>query len=509
VDVIQSATVGLAIATPLLLAGFMLTAAISRTETGKLTPLTLGFFGTIWTVIIAALGLVIFNGSVNFSLVTLGGNSIFGFAADRLSIVILLLVAMVSGIVHLYSIRAMQEEPKFRRYFFLLSLVTLEVMLVVLANNLLMLATFWILKGFTLTYLLAHYEERAASWQAAFRKLRIDLIGAGAFVGALALTWNIFGTFDIAAINAIATSAPETLPAERVTLLTFLLLVAIMAKSAQFPLHNWLPQSVEAPTPVSALMHAGLINAGGFLFIRLSPLFLASSFTMTLAVIVGGFTALYGTLIMLTRNDVKGMLVYSTMGQMGFMILQCGLGAFGLAIFHIIAHGLFKATLFLSSGSVIQQKAVYQHLTPATSEKSLPVFRVLLMGAIAAVVCFATPFVFGYEIHTGTVLVAFAVITMIYAVAKANTISTFGLSIATATVSFVYIVAAHAIEVFFAPVVAPLAKLDWGLALGISGIILAAGIALLILQNATRRPVWLDNFIKKLYVRTLFTGYSR
>jgi NADH-quinone oxidoreductase subunit L len=510
-DVLEALTLSLVTLVPLLLIIFLITSAyLTRKQPGKLGGYTLAIFGAAWLAALAGLGLVIFNGPVNFPLVQLGQVTILGVLADRLSLIIILLVTTVSGVVHLYSLRAMQEEKRFPRYFMLLSLVTVEVMLVVLSNNLLLLAVFWILKGLTLTFLLAHYQERTASWRAAFVKLRIDLIGAGAFILAVILTWNIFGTFEIQAINNIAAQAPQNLPADRLTLLTALLFVAAMAKSAQFPLHSWLPRSVEAPTPVSALMHAGLINAGGFLLIRLSPLFVAAPLTMGLVIVVGSFTAFYGTLIMLTRNDVKGKLVYSTMGQMGFMMLQCGLGAFALATFHIVAHGLFKATLFLSSGSVVQAKALNQHLAPASEpafeQVSKP--RFFLASLLAALLLFLLPPALGFPVNSEMILLAFAWITIIYSLPKLTRLPVaLWLGVLTALV-VLYLAGTRGIEKFLVPVVAAHPNLDSGLSLAISGVVMVIGLVFLILQMG-RRPDWLTRFLNRLYVRVLFSGYGK
>ena len=482
---------------------------------GKLAAYTLLAFGLAWLCAVLALAFVIFNGPTNFSLLTLKLNStdttpIFGFLADRLSLVIILLVTTVSGIVHLYSIRAMQEEKHFPRYFTLLSLVTVEVLLVVLANNLLMLAVFWILKGFTLTFLLGHYQERAASWNAALTKLRIDLVGDTAIIIAVILVWNLFGTFDLQTITRIVTDAPETVAGFQLTLLTSLIFIATMTKSAQFPLHRWLPQSIEAPTPVSALMHAGLINAGGFLFIRLSPLFVASPFTMGLAIVIGGFTTFYGTLIMLTRSDVKGMLVYSTMGQMGFMMLECGLGAFALAILHIIAHGLYKATLFLSSGSVIQRRAAHELLAPANAHSVQPFSRVGFLGAslFAALILVVAPVTLGFSVSGQGILLAFAWITLVSALPKLARLPIVALYVGLIGIVIAYLAGTHAIEQFFSPVIAASPILDTRIVLFVSGLLIISGAASVLFQTSTR-PLWFNRFLRKLYVRLLFTGYDR
>jgi NADH-quinone oxidoreductase subunit L len=171
-----------------------------------------------------------------------------------------------------------------------------------------------------------------------------------------------FGTFDLPTLFHLVNTAP--LPAlgkgtwweiDAVTAITLLLVLSIMTKSAQFPFHIWLPGTIEAPTPVSAMLHAGIVNAGGFLVNRLAPLYGSAPTTLYVLFIVGGLTALIGASTMLTQSSIKRTLVYSTMGQMGYMVMECGLGAFALAIFHLCAHGLFKATLFLNSGANIHK----------------------------------------------------------------------------------------------------------------------------------------------------------
>ena len=150
------------------------------------------------------------------------------------------------------------------------------------------------------------------------------------------------------------------------TAVTLLIFIGAMSKSAQFPLHIWLPRSLYAPTPVHALLHAGIINAGGFLINRLAPLYGLSSITLHVAFVIGTLTAMLGASMMLTQNDIKKTLGFSTIGQMGYMIMECGLGAFALAVFHLIAHGLFKATVFLNCGNVIH-KARQEPLFPPSS----------------------------------------------------------------------------------------------------------------------------------------------
>ncbi len=485
--------------------------AFSRVLPGNTTKYTLITFGLVWFGTLGALAVVVFHGPINITFLTVAESPVLGFLLDRLSLVIVLLVLTVSGIVHLYSLRAMHEERDFRRYFALLTLITLEVVLVVFSNNLLMLAIFWILKGFTLTLLISHYHDRKASWQAALKKLSIDLVGDVAFIAALILTRNIFGTFDLGMINSLAaTTAQNQSNYFQMTILTALLFVAIMAKSAQFPLHSWLPGSVEAPTPVSALMHAGLINAGGFLFIRLSPLFLATPATMGVAIVIGGFTAFFGTLIMLTRNDVKGMLVYSTMGQMGFMILECGLGAFALATLHLVAHGLFKATLFLSAGSNIQKKSTLQLIAPAKQSTSgnSGTARFISIGVLAGVVLFFAPGLLGFSVNTGTILLAFAWFTLLYALTELDKLPLILLMPGTLAITLVYVVGIHGVELFFKPTIAANPTIDFPVILISSIGLVLVGLVAVILKTPNR-PEWVNRFFTRLYVRALFTGYEK
>ena len=182
-----------------------------------------------------------------------------------------------------------------------------------------------------------------------------------AFLLGIVLAYNLYGTLDLQQLFVRSSEAHGSyslwprwgLEINATTAITLLIFVGAMSKSAQFPLHMWLPDSLYAPTPVHALLHAGIINAGGFLLARLAPLYDLSPTTLHVVFAVGLLTTILGSSMMLTQNDIKKTLGYSTIGQMGFMIMECGLGAYALAIFHLIAHGIFKATIFLNCGQVI------------------------------------------------------------------------------------------------------------------------------------------------------------
>ncbi len=195
------------------------------------------------------------------------------------------------------------------------------------------------------------------------------------------LAYALYGTIEFQELFAKAAATPVTLSflpgleVSGVTAVTLLLFIGAMGKSAQFPLHLWMPGSLYAPTPVSALMHAGLVNAGGFLINRLAPLYGQSETALHVVFLVGGVTVIFGACMMLIQSDIKNTLGFSTIGQMGYMVMECGLGAFALAVFHLIAHGLFKATAFLNCGNVIhkaRRDPVWPHAGHVVEEHELP-----------------------------------------------------------------------------------------------------------------------------------------
>ena len=300
-----------------------------------------------------------------------------GFYVDRLSAVMVVLISGVGTIIYTYSIGYMYQDPHDRRYLTLIGFTTSVLLCMVSSANLMMLFLFWQVLSFML-YLLAHNHAHAATLDGAFRTFTLLRVGDIAFLSGIVLAYQLYGTFEFQALFAKAAETPVTLspwPGFEIsgpTAVTLLLFIGGMSKSAQFPLHIWLPRSLYAPTPVHALLHAGIINAGGFLINRLAPLFGLSSTTLHVAFVVGTLTAILGATMMLAQNDIKKTLGFSTIGQMGYMIMECGLGAFSLAVFHLIAHGLFKATVFLNCGNVIhkaRQDPESPHADPREEEK--------------------------------------------------------------------------------------------------------------------------------------------
>lgn len=275
---------------------------------------------------------------------------------DPLSALMAFVVSGISLLVHVYSIRYMAEEPGYQRFFILLDLMTAALLLMVSAGDLITLLIAWHLIGVLLYFLLGHDTESDSAHRYASWTLLTYRFGDLPLLLAAGLLYQAFGTWSLPEIFAQIASAPDTRTVFELPLAETaagLVAVAAFARSAQFLLHTWLPYTMSGPTPVSALMHAGIVNAGGFLINRFAPLFVQTSDVLHWVFLVGLVTAVAGSVLMLAQNDIKKALGYSTMGQMGFMIMECGVGAFSLAVYHLIAHGLFKGTLFLGAGGVI------------------------------------------------------------------------------------------------------------------------------------------------------------
>jgi NADH-quinone oxidoreductase subunit L len=283
-----------------------------------------------------------------------------GLHVDRLAALMMVVVTGVGTIIYAYSVRSMYQDRYERRFMALVALTIAVMVTLVSASNLLMLFVAWQCLSFLLS-LLAHNHTYPQALFGAFRTFTFLRLGDVAFLAGIVLARQVYGTLDIPLLLERAVATPIMLEPfagwrmSAATAICLLLLFGGMSKSAQFPLHIWLPRQLYGPTPVTALLHAGIINAAGFLINRLAPLFGLSSTALHVAFAIGLVTTLLGASMMLVQSDVKRMLGFSTVGQMGYMLMECGLGAFSLAVFHLVAHGLFKATLFLGSGSLIDQ----------------------------------------------------------------------------------------------------------------------------------------------------------
>ena len=319
-----------------------------------------------------------------------------GFYLDQLTVLILLLVTGVSTIVQVYSSRYMIGDPRHSRFFALTALFTASMTLLVMSSNLLMTFIFWELMGLCSYLLISHYAERPSAARAATKVFLVNSIAdVGLGIGVI-LTFLTFGTLDIPEILSLS-QAGSDIPTQSITLITLCLFCGAIGKSAQMPAHIWLPFAMEAPTPVSALIHAAtMVNAGPFLLVRLSPVIVLSPTAMIVIAAIGAITALFAALVSSTQTDVKRTLAYSTISQLGFMTMLCGVGAFVAAIFHLIAHGFFKAFLFLSTGNALA--ATHRDVEEKGKEEKPPqamgglLIGAFIMSVVPALVIFSGPY---------------------------------------------------------------------------------------------------------------------
>ncbi|CAM5472564.1 proton-conducting transporter membrane subunit [Mesorhizobium sp. UC22_110] len=309
---------------------------------------------------LGSLGILILCGPGESPFIGVAGIG-FSVRLDAVSAAMLLLVAFVGWIVVRYARTYLDGEARASVFTGWLCATLAAVLLLVQAGNLAQLVSGWIATSICLHRLLLFYPNRVAARRAARKKLIFTRLGAVSLIIAAILLAFAYGTTDIAAINAAAREGDGS---ALVVFATVLIALAALLKSAQFPTHGWLTEVMEAPTPVSALLHAGVINGGGFLLIRFADVMLLSPGTLAVLAMLGGFTALFGALVMLTQPAVKTSLTWSTVAQMGFMTLQCGLGLFPLALLHIVAHSLYKAHAFLASGSAVEQVAAIRRPGP-------------------------------------------------------------------------------------------------------------------------------------------------
>lgn len=294
---------------------------------------------------------------LSYDLLTIGPNNLeVTLHLSHLAFVMVLLITFMSSIVHIYSARYMLSDATQSRFMAQLSLVTASVLFLVTSENLLTAFLGWQWIGMSLYLLLNHYHFDKKANKAAKKKFIINRLGDVSFLFAIIIAYQVYHTSSISEITASIQQNYTVFGFEFAanTLITSFIFIAVMTKSAQFPFHFWLPDTMETPTPVSALMHAGIINSGGFLLTSISPLVTTSPATMLAIFIIGVATMLTSVLFIVTQADIKKQLAYSTMGQMGYMIMQCGLGCFSAAVFHLIAHGFYKASLFLNAGNALK-----------------------------------------------------------------------------------------------------------------------------------------------------------
>jgi len=292
-----------------------------------------------------------FRQEASFTWLDMGAFSIqLGFLVDNITVIMLLVVALISTCTHVFSLKYLEGDIRYSRYFAYLGLFTFSMNGIVLANNLVSMYMSWELVGVSSYLLIGHWFEKDTAADAAKKAFLTNRVGdIGFFIGIM-LIYTAIGSFAFSDIfDGVATGM---LSGTTLTLAGVGLFLGAMGKSSQFPLHIWLPDAMEGPTPVSALMHAAtMVAAGVYLAVRLFPLFTPEA--LLVVAYVGGFTALFAATIAITQNDIKKVLAYSTVSQLGYMILAVGTGVYTAAFFHLVTHAMFKANLFYGSGSVI------------------------------------------------------------------------------------------------------------------------------------------------------------
>jgi NADH-quinone oxidoreductase subunit L len=277
----------------------------------------------------------------------------WGLLLDPLSAVMILVVSGVGFLIHVYAVGYMHDDPDFSRFFTYLNLFTFSMLMLVLANNYLLLYVFWEAVGLCSYLLIGFWFERPSAAEAGKKAFIVNRIGDFGFGLGVMLLWSTLGTVQYA--QAFSAAPMQLTPGGGViTTITLLLFLGATGKSAQIPLYVWLPDAMEGPTPVSALIHAAtMVTAGVYMVARSAPLFNLAPISMGVVAWVGALTAVFAATIALVQNDIKRVVAYSTISQLGYMFLGCGVGAYAGAIFHLMTHAFFKALLFLGAGSVI------------------------------------------------------------------------------------------------------------------------------------------------------------
>ncbi len=284
-----------------------------------------------------------------------------GFLVDRLTVLMMAVVTFVSLMVHVYTIGYMHDDPGYQRFFSYISLFTFSMLMLVMSNNFLQLFFGWEAVGLVSYLLIGFWFKRETAIFANLKAFLVNRVGDFGFILGIAAIVMFTGSLDYATVfgqaEAVAAQSVAVLPGDpwnAMTLICILLFIGAMGKSAQAPLHVWLPDSMEGPTPISALIHAAtMVTAGIFMVARMSPLYELSTTALAVVIVIGAITAFFMGLLGIVQNDIKRVVAYSTLSQLGYMTVALGASAYGAAIFHLMTHAFFKALLFLGAGSVI------------------------------------------------------------------------------------------------------------------------------------------------------------
>src|SRR6516164_10240526 len=329
------------------------------------------------------------NGSASFTWIDLGSFQVkIGYVIDELTKLMLLVVTGVGLLIHIYSIGYMHDDRGRSRYFAGLSLFMFSMLGIVLANNFIMMFIFWELVGVSSYILIGHWFERPSAADAANKALVVNRIGDFGFMLGILMVWSASGTVMFGELSSKWSTLG--LGAGYATIAAIMIFCGAVGKSAQFPLHVWLPDAMEGPTPVSALIHAAtMVAAGVYLLVRVAFLIQASQTALLIIAWIGTITALLGALLATQQSDIKRILAYSTISQLGYMVMAVGLASNEAAMFHLFTHAFFKALLFLAAGSVIvslhHEQNIWQMGGLASTLKIT--FGTFAVGALALIGC--------------------------------------------------------------------------------------------------------------------------
>jgi len=335
----------------------------------------------------------VFNGSV-YTWLTSGDTRFeIGFLIDRLSALMMVVVTFVSLMVHIYTIGYMADDPGYQRFFSYIALFTFSMLMLVMSNNFVQLFFGWEAVGLVSYLLIGFWYTRPTAIYANLKAFLVNRVGDFGFLLGIGLVLAHFGTLDYASVFSQAPgmvrTSIEIIPGTHWMLMSVIcicLFIGAMGKSAQFPLHVWLPDSMEGPTPISALIHAAtMVTAGIFMVSRMSPLFELSDAALSFVLVIGGITAFFMALIAVVQYDIKRVIAYSTLSQLGYMTVALGASAYSVGMFHLATHAFFKAVLFLGAGSVIIAMHHEQDMRKMGGlRKYMPItYITMLIGALA------------------------------------------------------------------------------------------------------------------------------
>jgi NAD(P)H-quinone oxidoreductase subunit 5 len=373
-----------------LILGFMVltpwaTAAVAAVASRRSSPhvaarLSAAMTGGGFAIAVSATAITLGSGRV---VLEIGASSV---QLDPLSVLISMLVFGLSAVIQSFAVRYLRGDPRQGWFVVSAGALTASTVLLVSAASVIVFAFAWVLAGTALVAALATYPDLPQAREGVRRTAsRLAIADAGLVVGVGIVVIAGGGDRPLSELGSVAQELGEPLS----LVVAVLLVGAALAHSSQIPFHGWLPSTLAAPTPVSALMHAGVVNAGAILLVRFSPVISTHAWLMIAIALIGGATLVWASAARLVRPDVKGRLVYSTMGQMGFMIMACGLGAYAAAIFHLIAHSLFKSSLFLGAGMGVRRSVIDRDRPPADPvtglRRSLAVLIAIVIPAIGLI----------------------------------------------------------------------------------------------------------------------------